>query len=69
LKLAPATVVTSVLTIGAVITVGITAVAEGKGVDTVPALGLLLTIAGAGLVAGLWFGTRKRTLNAQPVSA
>jgi uncharacterized membrane protein len=69
LKLAPATVVTSVLTMGAVVTVGISAVIDGKGLDVVPALGLILTVIGAGLVAGLWLGSRRVALNPQRVSA
>lgn len=60
LKFAPATVVTSVLTVGAVITVGVTTVVEGKMLDTLPAAGLLLTVIGAALVAGLWMERTKR---------
>jgi drug/metabolite transporter (DMT)-like permease len=59
LKFAPATVVTSVLTVGAVITVGVTALVGGKLIDTIPALGLIFTLIGAALVAGLWIEQRK----------
>lgn len=65
LKLAPATVVTSVLTVAAVITVGLTAALEGKMVDAAPALGLALIVAGAAAVAGFWMeqkGHVKRAL-------
>lgn len=65
LKLAPATVVTSVLTVAAVITVGLTAALEGKVVDAAPALGLALIVAGAAAVAGFWMeqkGHVKRAL-------
>lgn len=60
LKFAPATVVTSVLTIGAVITVGITAIVEGKLVEPLPALGLIFIVIGAALVVGLWMERRNR---------
>ena len=60
LKFAPATVVTSVLTLGAVITVGLSALVEGKWIETVPAAGLIFTVIGAALVAGLWMEQRKR---------
>jgi drug/metabolite transporter (DMT)-like permease len=55
LKRAPATIVTSVLTIGAVITVGLTTALEGKPIEPIPALGMGLTAVGAALVAGWWW--------------
>ncbi len=64
LKRAPATVVTSVLTIGAVITVGLTAVLEGKGVDLLPGVGLVLTTAGVAFIAGYWFMAWRRDARA-----
>lgn len=54
LKFAPATVVTSVLTVGAVITVGLVGALEAKWIEPLPALGLIFTVIGAALVAGLW---------------
>jgi drug/metabolite transporter (DMT)-like permease len=60
LKLAPATVVTSVLTVGAVVTVGLTTALEGKPLELVPALGLILTVTGAAAVAGFWLEQKRR---------
>jgi len=60
LKLAPATVVTSVLTVGAVVTVGLAAVLEGKLVDPLIALGLMFTVGGAAAVAGFWMEQKRR---------
>lgn len=60
LKFAPATVVTSVLTVGAVLTVGLTTLVDGKMIDALPALGLIFTVIGAALVAGMWMEQRKR---------
>lgn len=60
LKFAPATVVTSVLTVGAAITVGLTTLLDGKMIDMLPALGLIFTVIGAALIAGLWMEQRKR---------
>lgn len=60
LKFAPATVVTSVLTVGAVVTVGLATVLEGKVLEPVPALGLIFTTAGAAAVAAFWMEKRQR---------
>lgn len=59
LKFAPATVVTSVLALGAVITVALTSLLEGKPLETPPALGMTLMIVGAAFVTGLWVERRR----------
>ena len=58
LKRAPATLVTSVLALGAVITAGLSLVIEGKTVSGAPALGLALMIVGAAVL--LWLPSRRR---------
>jgi drug/metabolite transporter (DMT)-like permease len=60
LKLAPATVVTSVLAVGAVVTVGLATALEGKPLELVPALGLILTVTGAAAIAGFWLEQKRR---------
>jgi len=59
LKRAPATAVTSALTVGAVITAGLTLALEGKGLNGGQALGLGLMVVGAMLVIGLGLGRRE----------
>ena len=58
LKLAPATLVTSVLTIGAIITILLTAVLNGQLATALQIVAMLLLVAGAALFAlppGLWW--------------
>jgi len=57
LKRAPATLVTSVLALGAAITAGLSLVFEGKTVSGAPALGLALMIVGAAVL--LWRPSRR----------
>ena len=64
LKRAPATLVTSVLALGAVITAGLSLVIEGKTVSGAPALGLALMIVGAAVL--LWLPSRRRLHDAAP---
>jgi drug/metabolite transporter (DMT)-like permease len=53
LKRAPATTVTSVLTLGAVITAGLNLVVEGQGMRAAPLVGLTLMVASLALILGL----------------
>ncbi len=53
LKRAPATMVTSVLTVGAVITAGLTLGFEGKGTNALAWLGLGIMVVGVALMTGI----------------
>jgi drug/metabolite transporter (DMT)-like permease len=53
LKRAPATTVTSVLTLGVVITAGLNLVVEGQGIGATPLVGLTLLVVSVALILGL----------------